>query len=77
VEADLSNLKGYNYPERVPILERLNENKALNILKKLAKDKASGLNKILNRIFKRVVSITLILITKIFQAYIDKGVHLK
>ena len=71
MEADLSNLKGYNYPERVSILERLDENKAFNIIKELAKDKAPGLNRIPNRILKRVASITPILITGIFQAYIN------
>jgi hypothetical protein len=66
VKADLSDLEGYSYPERVSIPERLDENEALNIIKKLAKDKALGLNKIPNRILKRVVSVVFTLITRIF-----------
>ena len=71
VEADLGDLEGYSYSERVFILKRLDENKALNIIKGLAKNKALGLNKIPNRILKRVANIISILITGIFQAYID------
>ena len=52
MKADVGNLKGYNYPKRVSILERLDENKALNIIKGLAKNKAPGPNRIPNRILK-------------------------
>jgi hypothetical protein len=66
IKADLSNLEGYSYFERIFILERLDENEALNIIKKLAKNKALSLNKISNKILKRVVDIIFTLITKIF-----------
>jgi hypothetical protein len=66
VEADLSDLEGYNYPERVFISERLGENEALNVIKELAKNKALGLNKIPNRILKRVANAAPTLITRIF-----------
>jgi hypothetical protein len=66
VEADLSDLEGYSYPERVFISERLSENEVFNVIKKLAKDKALGLNEIPNRIFKRVVNAASALITRIF-----------
>jgi hypothetical protein len=66
VEADLSDLEGYSYPERVFIPERLGENEALNVIKELAKDKVPGLDKIPNRILKRVVNAALTLITRIF-----------
>ena len=77
MEADLSDLEGYSYSERVPIPERLEENEALNIIRELTKDKALGPDEIPNRILKRVASIVPILITRIFQVYIDQGVHLR
>jgi hypothetical protein len=52
VEADLSNLEGYSYPKRISILKKLDENKALNIIKELTKDKAPGLDGIPNRVIK-------------------------
>jgi hypothetical protein len=66
VEADLSDLEGYSYPERVFIPERLSENEALNVIKELAKDKALNLNKIPNKIFKRVANAAPTLIIRIF-----------
>jgi hypothetical protein len=71
VKADLSDLKGYNYFKKIFISEKLDENKALNVIKKLTKDKASGLDGIPNKVIKRVVGVTPALLTKIFQAYID------
>jgi hypothetical protein len=52
VEADLSNLKKYSYLKRIFIPEKLDENKALNVIKKLTKDKASGLDGIPNKVIK-------------------------
>jgi hypothetical protein len=66
VKTDFSDLEGYNYPERVFIPERLGENEALNVIKELAKNKALDLNKIPNRIFKRVVNAISTLIIRIF-----------
>jgi hypothetical protein len=66
VKADLSDLEEYSYSERVSISEKLDENEAFNIIKKLAKDKALDLNKIPNKIFKRVVSVVSTLIIRIF-----------
>ena len=66
MKADLGNLKEYSYPERVSISERLDKNKALNIIKGLVKDKAPGLNRIPNKILKRITSVAPILITGIF-----------
>jgi hypothetical protein len=77
VKADLSDLEGYSYPERVFIPERLGENEALNVIKELAKDKAPGPDEIPNRILKRVANAAPALITRIFQACIDQGVHLR
>jgi hypothetical protein len=44
IKADLSDLKGYSYPERISIPEKLAENEVLNVIKELAKNKVSGLN---------------------------------
>jgi hypothetical protein len=52
VEADLSDLKEYSYFKRIFILKELNENKALNVIKKLTKDKASGSDGIPNKVIK-------------------------
>jgi hypothetical protein len=71
VETDFSDLEGYSYPERIFIPERLGENEALNVIKELAKDKTLDLNKIPNRILKRVVNAAPTLITRIFQICID------
>jgi hypothetical protein len=46
--------------------ERLGENEALNVIKELAKDKASGPDEIPNRILKRVANAAPTLITRIF-----------
>jgi hypothetical protein len=66
VKADFSDLKEYNYFKRIFIPEKLNENEALNVIKKLTKDKALGLNEIPNKVIKRVAGVTLTLLTKIF-----------
>jgi hypothetical protein len=71
VEADFSDLKKYSYLKRIFIPRELNENKALNVIKKLTKDKALGLDGILNKVIKRVAGVTPTLLTKIFQAYIN------
>jgi hypothetical protein len=75
VEADLSDLEGYSYPERISIPEELAENEALDVIKELAKDKASGPDGIPNRVLKRVAGVTPALLTRIFQACINQGVH--
>jgi hypothetical protein len=46
--------------------ERLDENKTFNVIKELAKNKALNLNKIPNKIFKRVANATPTLIIRIF-----------
>jgi hypothetical protein len=66
VEADLSNLEGYSYPERIVILKKLDENKALNVIKELTKDKALGPDGIPNKVIKRVAGVTPALLTRIF-----------
>jgi hypothetical protein len=66
VKTDLSDLKKYNYSERIFIPRELDENKALNVIKKLTKDKAPGLNGILNKVIKRVAGVTPALLTRIF-----------
>jgi hypothetical protein len=66
VKADLSDLEGYNYLERIFIPKKLAENEALNVIKKLAKNKALGLNKIPNKVFKRVADVISALLIKIF-----------
>jgi hypothetical protein len=71
VKADLSDLKEYNYFKRIFILKKLDENKTLNVIKKLTKDKASGSDGISNKVIKRVVGVTPALFTRIFQAYIN------
>jgi hypothetical protein len=77
VEADLSDLKKYSYFKRIFILKKLDENEALNVIKELTKDKALGLNGIPNKIIKRVAGVAPTLFTRIFQTYIDQGVHPK
>jgi hypothetical protein len=52
IKADLSDLKRYNYPKRISIPEKLDENEALNVIKKLTKDKALGLNEVPNKVIK-------------------------
>jgi hypothetical protein len=71
VEADLSNLKEYSYFKRIFILKKLDENKTLNVIKKLTKDKAPGSDGIPNKVIKRVAGVTPALFTKIFQIYIN------
>jgi hypothetical protein len=71
VKADLKDLEGYSYSKRISISKRLAENETLKVIKKLANNKALGLNKILNRILKRVVGVTSTLLTRIFQVYIN------
>jgi hypothetical protein len=71
MKADLSDLKEYNYFKRIFILKELDENKTLNVIKKLTKDKALGSDGIPNKVIKRVAGVTSALLTKIFQAYIN------
>jgi hypothetical protein len=52
VKADLSDLKKYSYFKRIFIPEKLDENKTLNVIKKLTKDKALGSDGIPNKIIK-------------------------
>jgi hypothetical protein len=66
VKADLSDLEGYSYPKRIIILEKLDENKALNVIKELTKDKAPGPDGIPNKVIKRVAGVAPALLTKIF-----------
>jgi hypothetical protein len=71
VKADLSDLEEYNYFKRIFIPEKLDENKALNVIKELTKDKAPGLDGIPNKVIKRIAGVAPALLTRIFQAYID------
>jgi hypothetical protein len=71
VEADLSDLERYSYFKRIFISKKLDENKALNVIKELTKNKASDLNGIPNKIIKRVAGVTPALLTRIFQTYIN------
>jgi hypothetical protein len=66
VKTDLSDLKRYNYSKRIFIPEKLDENKALNVIKEFTKDKALGLNKISNKVIKRVADAISALFIKIF-----------
>jgi hypothetical protein len=77
VKADLSDLKEYSYFKRIFIPKKLDENKALNVIKELTKNKILGLNGIPNKVIKRIAGVISALFTKIFQAYIDQGMHLK
>jgi hypothetical protein len=63
IKADLRDLEGYNYPKRVFISKRLAENEALKVIKELVNNKALGLDKISNRIFKRAVGVISALFT--------------
>jgi hypothetical protein len=71
VEADLSDLKEYSYFKRIFIPRELNENKTLNVIKELTKNKVLSLNEILNKVIKRVAGVAPALFTRIFQTYID------
>jgi hypothetical protein len=71
MKADLSDLEGYNYSERIFIPKKLDENEALNVIKELTKDKALGSDGIPNRVIKRVAGVAPALLTRIFQACID------
>jgi hypothetical protein len=66
VKADLNNLKRYSYLKRIFILKKLDENKALNVIKEFTKDKASGLDGIPNKVIKRVAGVITALFTRIF-----------
>jgi hypothetical protein len=77
VKADFSDLKEYSYFKKIFISKKLDENKALNVIKELTKDKALGLNGISNKVIKRIAGVTPALLTKIFQAYINEKMHLK
>jgi hypothetical protein len=77
VKADLSDLEGYSHLERIFIPKKLDENEALNVIKELTKDKVPGSDGIPNRVIKRVAGVIPALLTKIFQACINQGVHLK
>jgi hypothetical protein len=66
VKADLSNLKRYNYLKRIFISKKLDKNEALNVIKELTKDKASGPDEIPNKVIKRVAGVTPALLTRIF-----------
>jgi hypothetical protein len=66
VEADLSDLKKYSYSKRIFIPKKLDENKALNVIKELTKNKASGSDGIPNKVIKRVAGVTPALLTRIF-----------
>jgi hypothetical protein len=66
VEADLSDLKKYNYLKRIFILKKFDENKTLNVIKELTKDKVLGSDGIPNKVIKRVAGVTPALLTKIF-----------
>jgi polysaccharide pyruvyl transferase WcaK-like protein len=77
IKADLRDLKGYNYLKRISIPKRLAEDEALKVIKKLANNKVLGLNKIPNRILKRIAGVISALFTRIFQVYINQGVHLR
>jgi hypothetical protein len=52
VKADLSDLKKYSYSERIFISKKLDENKTLNVIKELTKDKVLGLDGIPNKVIK-------------------------
>jgi hypothetical protein len=71
IKADLRDLKGYSYFKRILISKKLAEDEKLKVIKKLVNNKALSLNKISNKIFKRVAGITSALFTRIFQAYIN------
>jgi hypothetical protein len=66
VEADLSDLEEYNYFKRIFISREFDENKALNVIKELTKDKAPGSDGIPNKVIKRVAGVAPALLTKIF-----------
>jgi hypothetical protein len=66
VKADLSNLKEYSYFKRIFILKKLDENKTLNIIKELTKDKALGSDGIPNKVIKRIAGVISALFTRIF-----------
>jgi hypothetical protein len=71
VEADLSDLKKYNYFKRIFISKKLDENKTLNVIKELTKDKALSSDGIPNKVIKRVAGVISALLTRIFQVYIN------
>jgi hypothetical protein len=66
MEADLSDLKRYNYFKRIFISKKLDKNETLNVIKEFTKDKASGLDGIPNKVIKRVAGVTPALFTRIF-----------
>jgi hypothetical protein len=66
IKADLSDLERYNYPKKIFIPEKLDENKALNVIKEFIKNKTLDLNEISNKVIKRVVNAISALLIKIF-----------
>jgi hypothetical protein len=66
VKADFSDLKEYSYFKRIFIPKKLDENKALNVIKELTKNKILDLDGIPNKVIKRVAGVAPMLFTRIF-----------
>ena len=75
VEADLTDITDYIYPERVSIPSQLTEKEVTTAITAASKDKAPGPDGIPNRVLQRVVSMASELLTQIFQACLDQGIH--
>jgi hypothetical protein len=75
VEADLTDVTGYIYPERISMPSQLTKEEVVAAIMRASKDKAPGPDGIPNRVLQRAAGVTPELLTRIFQACLDQGVH--
>jgi hypothetical protein len=66
VEADLTDVTDYTYPERVSIPSQLTKEEVVAVIMAASKDKALGPDEILNRVLQRVAGAAPELLTRIF-----------
>jgi len=77
VEADLSNIPGFTYPEPRTIKKEVEEEDIITALKGLAPNKALGLKKITNQFLKTCEEQLALVLAKLFSSYIAIRYHLK
>jgi hypothetical protein len=75
VEADLTDANEYPYPEGVSMPNQLTKEEVMAAITKTPKDKAPGPDGIPNRILHRVAGVAPEVLTRIFQACLDQGIH--
>ena len=74
-EVDLRDIENLDYPEPVEIPGEIQEEEVRKAISATKKDKAPGPDGLPNRILHIIAGETLALLTRVFQACIDQGVH--